>query len=73
MIIRPPKEMCCSLEPKEIEIINNCILLLKNFQEEMDDHNYSYLSTPNGYECRYDDLTDLIMQLEDLKHTNAMY
>lgn len=73
MIITPPKEMYCSLEPKETEIINNCITLLKDFRDKMDEYDYSYLHTPDDEEFTNGDLTDLIILLEDLKRINAMY
>ena len=73
MIITPPTEMYCSLESKEIETIDKCITLLKDFRNKMDEYDYSYLHTPNDEEITNGDLTDIIFKLEDLKRINAMY
>lgn len=73
MIITPPTEMYCSLESKENKIIDECIILLKNIRDKMDEYDYSYLHTPDDEEITNGDLTDLIFKLEDLKRINAMY
>ena len=73
MIITPPTEMYCSLEPKEIKIIDECITLLKDFRDKMDEYDYSYLHTPDDEEITNGYLTELIFTLEDLKRINAMY
>lgn len=73
MIITPPREIYCSLESNEIETINKCITLLKDFRDKMDEYDYSYLHTPDDEEFTNGDLTELIFKLEDLKCVNAMY
>jgi len=73
MIITPPKKMYCSLEPKEIETIDKCITLLKDFRDKMDEYDYSYLHMPDDDEITNGDLTDVIFQLESLKCIDAMY
>ena len=73
MIITPPREIYCSLEPKEVETIENCIALLKDIMNEMDEYDYSYLHISNDDEITNGELTDLIFKLEDLKHIDVMY
>lgn len=73
MIITPPREIYCSLESKEIETIDKCITLLKDFRDKMDEYNYSYLHISNDEEITNGDLTDIIFKLEDLKHIDVMY
>lgn len=73
MIIIPPKGIECSLEPIEIEIIENCIVLLKDIRNKMDEYHYSYLHTNNGDEITNGELTDSIFNLESLAHIDEMY
>ena len=73
MIITPPREIYCSLEPKEVETIENCITLLRNVMNKMDECDYSYLHISNDDEITNGELTDLIFKLEDLKHIDVMY
>ena len=73
MIITPPREIYCSLEPKEVETIENCITLLKDVMNKMNEYDYSYLHITNDDEVTNGELTDLIFKLEDLKHIDVMY
>ena len=73
MTITPPREIYCSLEPKEVETIENCITLLKDIMSKMNEYDYSYLHISNDDEITNGELTDLIFKLEDLKRINAMY
>ena len=73
MIITPPRELYCSLEPKEIETIENCITLLKDIMNKMIEYDYSYLHISNDDEITHGELTDLIFKLEDLKHIDVTY
>lgn len=73
MIITPPREIYCSLEPKEVETIENCITLLKDIMNKMNEYDYSYLHISNDDEITHGELTDLIFKLEDLKHIDVMY
>lgn len=73
MIITSPREMYCSLEPKEVETIENCITLLKDIMNKMNEYDYSYLHISNDDEITNGDLTDVVFTLEDLKHIDVMY
>ena len=73
MIITPPIRIGCSLEPKEVETIENCITLLKNIVNKMDEYDYSYLHVSNDDEITNGDLTDVVFTLEDLRHIDEMY
>ena len=73
MTITPPREIYCSLEPKEVETIENCITLLKDIMSKMNEYDYSYLHISNDDEITNGELTDLIFKLEDLKHIDVMY
>ena len=73
MIITPPREIYCSLEPKEVETIENCITLLKDIMNKMNEYDYSYLHISNDDEITHGELTDLIFKLEDLKHIDVTY
>ena len=73
MIITPPNAIKCSLEPKEVETIENCVTLLKDIMNKMNEYLYSYLHIDNDDEITNGELTDLIFKLEDLKHIDIMY
>ena len=73
MIITPPKEMYCSLELKETETIDKCITLLKNIMNKMNEYAYSYLHINNDEEITNGELTDLIIDLMNLKQLDTMY
>ena len=73
MIITPPRAIECSLEPKEVETIENCITLLKDIMNKMNEYDYSYLHISNDDEITHGELTDLIFKLEDLKHIDVTY
>ena len=73
MIITSPREMYCSLEPKEVETIENCIALIKDIMNKMNEYDYSYLHISNDDEITNGDLTDVVFTLEDLKHIDVMY
>ncbi len=73
MIITPPRAIECSLEPKENETIENCITLLKDIMDKMNDYHYSYLHINNDNEITHGELSDLIVNLIDLKHIDTMY
>ena len=73
MIITPPREIYCSLEPKEIETIDKCITLLKDLRDKMDEYGYSYLHINNDEEITNGELTDLIIDLMNLKQLDTIY
>ena len=73
MIITSPRAIECSLESKEVETIENCIALLKDIMNKMNEYDYSYLHISNDDEITNGDLTDVIFTLEDLKHIDTMY
>lgn len=73
MIITSPRAIECSLEPKETETIENCIILLKDIMDKMNDYQYSYLHIGNDNEITHGELSDLIINLIDLKHIDTMY
>ena len=73
MIITPPRAMECSLEPKEIETIENCITLLKDIINKMNEYDYSYLHINNDEEITNGELTDLIIGLMNLRQLDTMY
>ena len=68
MIITPPRAIECSLEPKEIETIENCITLLKDIMNKM-----KYLHINNDEEITNGELTDLIIDLMNLRQLDTMY
>lgn len=73
MIITPPRGIECSLEPKEVETIENCITLLKNIRDTMNEYDYSYLHVSDESEITNGKMTDLIIKLTDLTHIDEMY
>ena len=73
MIITPPTEMLCSLESKEIKTINECITLLKDIRDIMDEYDYSCLRSRDSEEFTNGDLMDFIINLEYLKCISAMH
>lgn len=73
MIITPPRAIECSLEPKEIETIENCITLLKDIMNKMNEYDYSYLHVNDDSEITNGELTDLVIKLTDLTHIDEMY
>ena len=73
MIITPPREIYCSLEPKEVETIEICVTFLKDVMNKMNEYGYSYLHISDDDEITNGELTDLIFKLENLKHIDVMY
>ena len=73
MIITPPRAIECSLEPKEVETIENCITLLKDIMNKMNEYDYSYLHINNDEEITNGELTDLIIDLMNLRQLDTMY
>ena len=73
MIITPPRGIECSLEPKEVETIENCVALLKNIRDTMNEYDYSYLHVSDESEITNGKMTDLIIKLTDLTHIDEMY
>lgn len=73
MIIKPPKAIECSLEPKEVETIENCITLIENIKDKMKEYNYSYVHTNNDEEFGPYELSDVLVDLKDLIHIDSMY
>ena len=73
MIITPPREIYCSLEPKEVETIEICVMFLKDVMNKMNEYGYSYLHISDDDEITNGELTDLIFKLENLKHIDVMY
>lgn len=73
MIITPPNAIGCSLEPKEVKIIENCVALLDDIMNKMNEYGYSYLHINNDEEITNDELTDLIIDLINLKQLDTMY
>ena len=73
MIITPPRAIECSLEPKEVETIENCVALLKDIMNKMNEYDYSYLHISNDDEITHGELTDLVINLTNLTHIDTMY
>ena len=72
MIITPPRAIECSLEPKEVETIENCVTLLKDIMNKMNEYDYSYLHINNDEEITNGELTDLIIDLMNLRQLDTI-